>query len=74
MTQKEMYERYVKEQCKNCANRDKCLGEIRIVQNLDGIIITKCDDYSRDQEKVKKKERLLNRTAIQLKPLMKLNI
>ena len=30
MTQKEMYEKYIEEQCKNCLNKDKNLCDIRI--------------------------------------------
>ena len=38
MTNEERYEKYVKENCKNCKNKDKYLCEI---------VITKCAYYER---------------------------
>lgn len=41
------YERYKKEHCKNCKNKDKNLCDIRVF-SLDGIVETKCGFYERN--------------------------
>lgn len=61
MTQKELYDKYIKEQCKNCLNKDKDLCDIRIIQNLDGTIITKCEYYIRNKENIKSSKENLKR-------------
>lgn len=42
------YEKYVKEHCKNCKNKDKDLCEIRTA-NYKDIIVTKCVYYEKDK-------------------------
>lgn len=63
MTQKELYDKYINEQCKNCLNKDKDLCDIRIIQKLDGSRITKCEYYIKDESKIKPKEKFIYRTA-----------
>ena len=50
MTQKELYQKYIKEECKNCLNKDKDLCDIRIIQKLDGTRITRCEYYIRNKK------------------------
>ena len=40
MVLKDLFEKYKKEQCKNCVNKDKDLCEIRVVNTLNNIILT----------------------------------
>lgn len=47
MTNQERYKKYIKENCKECKNKNKDLCEIRILQYND-IIITKCAYYERE--------------------------
>lgn len=47
MTNQERYEKYVKENCKDCKNKDKDLCEIRI-SALNDVIITKCAYYEKE--------------------------
>ena len=47
MTNKERYEKYIKENCNNCKNKDKDLCEIRI-SCFNNIITTKCAYYERE--------------------------
>lgn len=46
MTNKERYEKYIEENCKDCKNKNKDLCEIRISQYND-IVTTKCVYYER---------------------------
>lgn len=46
MTNEERYEKYVKENCKNCKYKDKDICEIRI-SVLNDVVITKCAYYER---------------------------
>lgn len=47
MTNEERYQKYVKENCSRCKNRDKYDCEIRVYKQ-DNIKITKCDYYERE--------------------------
>lgn len=47
MTDKERYEKYKKEHCPKCKNKDKFDCEIRIHHQGD-TTITKCDYYERE--------------------------
>ena len=47
MTQQERYQKYIKEQCINCSNKDTDLCEIRTIKNLNGTVITRCEFYVR---------------------------
>ena len=46
MTDKQRYEKYKNEHCKNCKNRNTDLCEIRI-SVLNDVVITKCAYYER---------------------------
>lgn len=46
MTDKERYEKYIKEHCKNCLNRDTDLCEIRIAR-VNNTVATNCEYYER---------------------------
>lgn len=48
LSEKERFEKYVKEQCRNCKNRDKNLCEIH-TSVLNGIITTKCEFYEKEE-------------------------
>ena len=50
MVLKDLFEKYKKEQCKNCVNKDKDLCEIRIINTLNNVILTKCAYYERSQK------------------------
>ena len=50
MVLKDLFEKYKKEQCKNCVNKDKDLCEIRVVNTLNNIILTKCGYYERSKK------------------------
>lgn len=54
MTQKERYQKYIKEQCINCSNKDTDLCEIRTIKNLDGTVTTRCEYYIRNKKGDKK--------------------
>ena len=47
MVLKDLFEKYKKEQCKNCINKHSDLCEIRVITSLDNIIVTKCVYYGR---------------------------
>lgn len=49
MTNKERLEKYKKEHCCKCKNKDKNLCDIRVFA-IDKIIYTKCVFYERNQE------------------------
>lgn len=46
MSNEERYQKYIKENCKNCKNKERYDCEIRIYQRED-TIITKCANYER---------------------------
>lgn len=46
-SEKERFDKYVKEQCKNCKNKNKDLCEIR-TSELNGIITTMCEFYEQE--------------------------
>lgn len=48
LSEKERFDKYVKEQCKNCKNREKDLCEIH-TSELNGIITTKCEAYEKEE-------------------------
>ena len=48
MTTKERFDKYVKEHCEHCGNKNKFLCDIR-VRIDDDIIETKCNYYKRKQ-------------------------
>lgn len=47
MTDKDRYDKYIKEHCVNCKNKDTMLCEIRIMDYND-IITTKCVYYENE--------------------------
>lgn len=47
MTNKERYQKYIEENCKNCKHRNEDLCDIRIIVQ-DGVVITKCCYYESD--------------------------
>lgn len=49
ISEKERFDKYVKEQCKNCKNKDKNLCEIH-TSAYGGIITTKCEAYEKNEE------------------------
>lgn len=55
MTDKERYDKYIKEQCKNCKNRTNNLCEIKIIQTEDKII-TRCCYYESNLQKKRNKK------------------
>jgi hypothetical protein len=48
LSEKERFDKYVKEQCKNCKNREKDLCEIH-TSAYGGIITTKCEFYEKEE-------------------------
>lgn len=48
ISEKERFDKYVKEQCRNCKNKDKNLCEIH-TSVLNGIITTKCEFYEKEE-------------------------
>lgn len=48
ISEKERFDKYVKEQCRNCKNRDKNLCEIH-TSACGGIITTKCEAYEKEE-------------------------
>lgn len=46
-SEKERFDKYVKEQCRNCKNKNKDLCEIR-TSELNGIITTRCEFYEQE--------------------------
>lgn len=48
MTNAERYEKYIKEHCTNCKNKDTDLCEIRIINRIEDVIVTKCEYYERE--------------------------
>ena len=48
ISEKERFDKYVKEQCKNCKNREKDLCEIH-TSAYGGIITTKCEAYEKEE-------------------------
>ena len=55
MTDKQRYEKYKNEHCKNCKNRNTDLCEIRISQ-INDITNTKCEYYKNESPKPWKKK------------------
>lgn len=49
LSEKERFDKYVKEQCRNCKNKDKNLCEIH-TSVYAGIITTRCEAYEKKQE------------------------
>lgn len=47
LSEKERFDKYVKEQCKNCKNREKDLCEIH-TSVLGKTIVTKCEFYEQE--------------------------
>lgn len=47
MTNAERFEKYIKENCKNCKNKTSNLCDIRI-SAINNIITTKCEYYERE--------------------------
>ena len=68
MTNSERYQKYVKEHCSNCNNKDSDLCEIRIF-TVNKTTTTQCIYYDSNYIP-KKKEKELKRTARQIKSLM----
>lgn len=58
--------------CETCKNK-QCKQQILTIEE-DNIKTIKCLEYEKDNSKIKKYKKQLNRTATQLKPLMSLNI
>lgn len=48
LSEKERFDKYVKEQCKNCKNRNKDLCEIH-TSAYGEIITTKCEAYEKEE-------------------------
>lgn len=48
ISEKERFDKYVKEQCRNCKNKDKNSCEIH-TSAYDGIITTKCEAYEKEE-------------------------
>ena len=48
MTNEERYQKYIKEHCKNCSNKETDLCEIRISE-MNDIIRTKCVYYEKER-------------------------
>ena len=48
MTNAERYEKYIEEYCKNCKNKDTDLCEIRVINRVDNVNVTKCEYYERE--------------------------
>lgn len=48
LSEKERFDKYVKEQCRNCKNKDKNLCEIH-TSAYGGIITTKCEFYEKEE-------------------------
>ena len=57
MTNQQRYEKYIKENCKNCKNKTKDLCDIRIFA-IDRIVYTKCAFYEREEHEEIKKMKL----------------
>lgn len=49
ISEEERFKKYVKEQCKNCKNREKDMCEIH-TSAYGGIITTKCEAYEKNEE------------------------
>ena len=49
LSEKERFDKYVKEQCKNCKNKEKDMCEIH-TSVYAGIITTRCKAYEKKQE------------------------
>lgn len=47
ISEKERFNKYVKEQCRNCKNRDRNLCEIH-TSECGGIITTRCEAYEKE--------------------------
>lgn len=58
--------------CETCKNKE-CNKRI-VITEQENLKITKCLEYVKDNTKINKYKKQLNRTATQLKPLMSLNI
>ena len=56
MTNKERLEKYKKEHCCKCKNKDKDLCDIRVFA-VDKIIYTKCGFYEREQIEISHKSK-----------------
>lgn len=48
LSEKERFDKYVKEQCKNCKNREKDMCEIH-TSAYGGTITTKCEFYEKEE-------------------------
>lgn len=48
ISEKERFDKYVKEQCKNCKNREKDMCEIH-TSAYGGIITTRCEAYEKEE-------------------------
>lgn len=48
LSEKERFDKYVKEQCRNCKNREKDMCEIH-TSAYGGIITTKCEAYEKKE-------------------------
>lgn len=48
ISEKERFDKHVKEQCTNCKNREKDMCEIHI-SAYGGIITTKCESYEKEE-------------------------
>ena len=55
MTDKERYEKYIKEHCSHCKNKDTNLCEIRIM-DYNNTIVTKCCYYESELQKKRNKK------------------
>ena len=56
MTNAERYEKYIEEHCTNCKNKDTDLCEIRIINRIEDVIVTKCEYYERKEKYANKSE------------------
>ena len=48
LSEKERFDKYIKEQCTNCKNREKDMCEIH-TSALNGIRTTKCEFYEKEE-------------------------
>lgn len=54
MTNSERYQKYIKEHCKKCKNKESDLCNIRIFV-IENTVCTKCAYYEREEKREKKK-------------------
>ena len=62
MTQQERIQKYKKEYCSRCKNKDKYDCEIRVFA-IDKTIYTKCVNYEKDETKIEAYKRPIYKTA-----------